>query len=76
LIKKYIYKFSAVNFFSIFGDQNRGSGLELDPDRYSALKMLDGSGINESGSETLNCVFGSGTTVFCLSSQRPIILSI
>ncbi len=45
LIKK-ISVFSAVLFFSIFGHQNRGSGLDPEPDtdRYSALNA--GSGIS------------------------------
>jgi hypothetical protein len=33
---KQVKFFSVVNFFSIFGRPNRGSGLDPDPERYSA----------------------------------------
>ncbi len=50
LIKKYQI-FFICKFFSIFGHQNPGSGLDPEPDPYSAYNA--GSGLNESESETL-----------------------
>jgi hypothetical protein len=51
LIKKVSNKFFSCKFFSILGHKKPGSGL--DPDRYSATNAGPGSGLNESGSETL-----------------------
>ncbi len=50
LIKNIKYLF-LLYIFPVFGHQNPWSGL--DPDRYSAWSAGSGSGLNESGSETL-----------------------